>query len=139
MDDLFEAMTFTQLHLLVNEGGMFLEQTSALNAIESTGGIILLCIGWYDIEATTEVDIAVGALRKSASLLKDRCPNAHLKLVFVNNTAYPGPEYGPFADMDNKKEKYLEHQSKVIEEWKKEKLVFVHNTAYPGPEYGPFA
>ena len=26
MDDLFEAMTFTQLHLLVNEGGMFLEQ-----------------------------------------------------------------------------------------------------------------
>ena len=51
---------------------------------------------------------------QSASLLKDRCPNAHLKLVFVNNTAYPGPEYGPFADMDNKKEKYLEHQSKVI-------------------------
>ena len=51
---------------------------------------------------------------QSASLLKDRCPNAHLKLVFVHNTAYPGPEYGPFADMDNKKEKYLEHQSKVI-------------------------
>ena len=23
-----------------------------------------MCIGWYDIEATTEVDIAVGALRK---------------------------------------------------------------------------
>merc|ERR1711971_632535 len=61
MDDLFEAMTFTQLHLLVNEGGMFLEQTSALNAIDEAGGIILLCIGWYDIEATTEVDIAVGA------------------------------------------------------------------------------
>ena len=57
---------------------------------------------------------------QSASLLKDRCPNAILKLVFVHNTAYPGPEYGPFADMDNKKEKYLEHQSKVIEEWKKE-------------------
>ena len=51
---------------------------------------------------------------QSASLLKDRCPNAILKLVFVHNNAYPGPEYGPFADMDNKKEKYLEHQSKVI-------------------------
>ena len=51
---------------------------------------------------------------QSASLLKDRCPSAQLKLVFVHNTAYPGPEYGPFADMDNKKEKYLEHQSKVI-------------------------
>ena len=61
---------------------------------------------------------------QSASLLKDRCPNAHLKLVFVHNTAYPGPEYGPFADMDNKKEKYLAHQSKVIEEWKKAQYIY---------------
>ena len=64
--------------------------------------------------------ITIFHIFQSASLLRDRCPNARLKFVFVNNTAYPGPEYGPFADMDNKKEIYLKHQTEVIEEWKKE-------------------
>ena len=41
-------------------------------------------------------------------------------MIFVHNDAYPGPDYGPFADMEKKNEKYLIHQLKVIEAWKKE-------------------
>ena len=43
-------------------------------------------------------------------------------MVFVHNTAYPGPEYGPFAELDEegKQEKYLAHQLEVIDEWRKE-------------------
>ena len=55
----------SSLDLSVQIDPLFHEkQASALNAIDEAGGIIVLCIGWYDIEATTEVDIAVGALRK---------------------------------------------------------------------------
>merc|ERR1712241_1583760 len=121
-DDLFKAMTFSQLQVIVSENGMFPEQDSALSAIDEVGGIIVLCIGWCDIEATTEVDIAAKAFRNASSLLKNKCPNARLKMVFVHNTAYPGPEYGPFAELDEegKQEKYLAHQLKVIDEWRKE-------------------